>query len=355
MLNKVNTYDSAWTELNAALRNTEAAVGLGGAVGALEENQRQTGFIKDQLSGVERFVFQHPDHPSCYFRVQFNAKRLARFNGAGVSAPPEGVIAAHDGCFLCRDNVIWQQQGAELGYELNVNGKAFHAWMNPFPLLPSHVVVASSVHETQEWAFAPEGGQDIKRVVSDLVALAARMPNFLGFYNGVNAGASIPGHLHYQFFERPPACPIGGTAFPLEAKLRNLTSDGDIPAIETEYPVPVAKWSGDPQTISEGAGRWIDHWAALNEQRILRLTANIIVAAQDGGDVDLYFVPRDRTRPRGETMSGLVGGLEVLGEVVMSTPEERQALDGGEIDFFTVEQILASVRTPLFAELEPRP
>jgi len=350
MLNTLETYNSAWTDLNAALRAREAATGLGGVISALEENQRQTGFIKDQLSGVERHVFSHPDDVSLFFRVQFNAKRLARFNGAGVSAPPEGLVAAHDGCFLCRENVMWQQQGAELGYALDVNGQPFHAWMNPFPLLPSHVVMASAIHETQEWAYAPDGGVQIKRVVRDLVSLASRMPSYLGFYNGVNAGASIPGHLHYQFFKRPE----DGADFPLEARLRGRNDEGDAPIIAADYPVPVVKWTGAPDEVVDAAVRWINHWAAQNEDRIYRLTANIIVSAGPEGDVDLYFVPRDRTRNRGKAMSGLVGGLELLGEVVMSSPEERHALDNGEIDYFIIENILSSVRTPLFAQLDAK-
>jgi len=346
MLDTVNDYNLAWTQLNAALKSTETVSGLTGVISALEENQRQTGFIKDQLSDVERHVFAHPDDPSRFFRVQFNARRLARFNGAGVSAPPHGVLAAHDGCFLCRDNVMWQQQGAELGYALDVNGKAYHAWMNPFPLLPGHVVVASAVHETQEWAYAPDGGVGIERVICDLVALAARMPNYIGFYNGVNAGASIPGHLHYQFFARPEI----GFEFPLEAYMRDHHGAGELPTIAAEYPLPVVKWDGEGKAICDGAARWLDGWARQNADRIYRLTANIIVTSDADGEVTLYFVPRDRTRARGESMSGLVGGLEVLGEVVMSSPEERLALESGEVDYFTIEHILASVRTPLFAE-----
>ena len=84
-----DNYNSAWTQLNDTLSATETESGLSGVISALEENQHQTGFIKDQLSGVERHVFAHPDDPSRFFRVQFNAKRLARFNGAGVSRSEE--------------------------------------------------------------------------------------------------------------------------------------------------------------------------------------------------------------------------------------------------------------------------
>jgi len=40
----------------------------------------------------------------------------------------------------------------------------------------------------------------------------------------------------------------------------------------------------------------------------------------------------------------MIGGLEVLGEVVFSSREEGQRLEGGKIDYHTVERILAAVR-----------
>ena len=343
MLDKVQTYNAAWAKLNSALRDAEAAEGLAGAMASLEENQRQTGFIKDHLTGVERFVYRHPDDASLFFSVQFNAKRMARFNGAAVTIPPDGEEIMNAGCFLCKENVIWQQQGAEMGYELQLDGATFHAWMNPFPLMPCHLVVASAEHETQEWAYAQGGGIEIGRLVRDLLSLASRVPEYVGFYNGVNAGASIAGHLHYQFFRRPLDLPV----FPLESRLLETPGRGDSPVIVTDYPLPVVKWSGKPNVVGNAAVRWIDGWAERNAERMHSLSANIIVSAAGDGGVTLYFVPRDRARACGEGMSGLTGGLEVLGEVVFSTNQERHLIDSGAIDYFFLENILHSVKTPL--------
>lgn len=47
---------------------------------------------------------------------------------------------------------------------------------------------------------------------------------------------------------------------------------------------------------------------------------------------------------------GLIGGLEVLGEIVLSSETDKAWLDPGEIDYFRLSTTLASVRTPL--ELE---
>ena len=348
MLDTVKSYNAAWAKLNTALKDAEAVDGLVGAIASLEKNQRQTGFIKDYLTGVERYVYHHPDDASRFFSIQFNAKRMARFNGAPVTVPPDGAEIAHGGCFLCRDNVRWQQQGAEMGYELDVNGMTYHAWMNPFPLMPCHVVVASAEHQTQEWEYGSGGGVGVGRLVRDLVSLASRTPEFVGYYNGVDAGASIAGHLHYQFFRRPEDLP----AFPLEVRLRDFCSPADTPAIVTDYPLTVVKWSGMPSAIGDAAARWIDEWADRNSERICRLTGNIIVSAALDGIVTLYFIPRDRTRPCGKGISGLTGGLEVLGEIVLSTAEEQQRIDSGVIDYFVIENALHSVRMPLFSDRE---
>ena len=344
MLDTVKTYNAAWEKLNATLRHAEAADGLSAAIASLEENQLQTGFIKDHLTGVERFIYHHPDDSSLFFSLQFNAKRMARFRGGPVTVPPDGAEVAHGGCFLCRENVRWQQQGAEMGYELDVHGRSYHAWMNPFPLMPCHFVVASTEHETQEWAYGQGVGIDPKRLIRDLVSLSSRAPEYVGFYNGVNAGASIAGHLHYQFFKRPQDLPN----FPLEVRLRHYPSRAHTPVMVTEYPLPVVKWAGAPDAIIEAAANWIDQWAERNRLRIHSLSANIIVSTARDATVTLYFVPRDRARPCGQGMSGLTGGLEVLGEIVFSTPEERQLIDSGGIDFFYLENVLHSVRTPLF-------
>ena len=344
MLDKVKTYNAAWKKLNTSLRNMETADGLSAAIASLEENQRQTGFIKDLLTGVERYIYHHPDNTSLFFSVQFNAKRMERFRGGPVTVPPDGAAISHGGCFLCRENVRWQQRGAEMGYELAVNGKSYHAWMNPFPLMPCHFVVASAEHETQEWAYGQGGGIHPARLISDLVSLATRVPEHIGFYNGVNAGASIAGHLHYQFFKRPHDLPT----FPLELRLRDYPFRVETPVIVTEYPLPVVKWSGCPEAIVDAAATWIDRWAERNAHRIHSLSANIIVSTEHDATVTLYFVPRDRARPCGQGMSGLTGGLEILGEIVFSTPEERHLIDSAAIDFFYLENVLHSVRTPLF-------
>jgi hypothetical protein len=342
------TYENIWAELNSRLREIEVGDGgLDGALRELECHQQETGFIKLSLSSVERHIFAHQEDSSRFFRIQYNPERTLRFSGSGISTPPPGFDIKNDGCFLCRDNIRWQHQGAEMGYEVHLGENSYYAWMNPFPLLPTHVVIATTEHTSQEWPVCEEGNLDVAGLLNDLVELAVRMPGYIGFYNGVNAGASIPGHLHFQFFKRPEDEP----EFPLECAARRHREDGRDGIFLEDYPLDVAMWTGAPEEVLAQSSGWIADWAIRNRKRINRLTANFIASSDSDGDtITLYFVPRDRSKAHGNGLSGLIGGLEVLGELVFSSGEDKALLDAGEVDFFSLEKTLACVRTPFYTD-----
>ncbi len=78
------------------------------------------------------------------------------------------------------------------------------------------------------------------------------------------------------------------------------------------------------------------------------MTANFIASRNaNDNDVTLFFVVRDRAKSKAEGFSGLMGGLEVLGEIVLSSPEEKARLDDGQIDYFAVDTALSSLYTPI--------
>jgi len=340
-------YDQAWSNLNSRLRETEAGSGgLTAALAELEAHQRETGFIRDDLSGVERHVFRHPDDPGRFFRVQYNPKRALRFNGAGVATPPPGVELVNAGCFLCRENIRWQHRKAQVGFEITTTGDRYHAWMNPFPLFPNHVVIADDEHVSQEWNMDGTGGTDPGCLLFDLCDMAQRLPGHVGFYNGVDAGASNPDHFHFHFFRRPDDEPV----FPLETRPFDSASPGDIPLWARDYPLPVARWQGGVDEVVREATAWLGLWVAGNRDRLDRLSSNFLVAGNgQEGAVSLWFVPRDRTRPGWNPVDGLVGGLEIFGELVFSGDGQRELLDSGAVDYFYIEKALASVRTAVFA------
>jgi len=340
-------YDNEWAGLNSRLKLQEQLQGsLTEAMLELELHQKRTGFIKDDLHQIRRFNFVHSEHPFRYLRVQFNPRRALRFNGSGVTLPPVGMSSIHNGCFLCRDNVLWQQQGKEIGYEIQVMDTKYHAWMNPFPLLPCHVVISTQEHISQEWELHPQGGLSLENLVGNLVALAKRLPGFIGFYNGINAGASIPGHMHYQFCMRPEDV----VHFPLEQAERDFTHFDDT-GIVRHYPLAIAVWTGDANTVVENAVDWVRYWANQNRAHLDHLTGNFIVAMdEETGNISLFFAPRDRRKARSPHMSGLVGGLEVMGELVFSSEEEGAAIDEGRLDYEQLLKIYKDVYTPFFLD-----
>lgn len=343
-------YDRTWSDLNTRLRETEASGGgLSAALSELEAHQRETGFIKDDLADVARHEFRHPDDPSLAFRVQHNPRRALRFDGSVLGTLPANAGILNDGCFLCRENIRWQQQHAQVGFEIELTGDIYHAWMNPFPLASNHVVIAEEDHISQEWDIKGEaqGGIPLARLLGDLCETAKRMPNHVGFYNGVDAGASIPGHLHFQFFRRSAADPL----FPLEQRVFAEPAKSGAPAMVADYPVAVGRWRGDVGDVVAQATAWVREWAERNQQRADRLSSNFVVSgAGIENGVTLYFVPRDRQKSRWNGVFGLVGGLELFGELVLSSTEEKELAECGKIDYFFVERALASVFTPFFTD-----
>lgn len=341
-------YNNEWVGLNSNLRQREQSKGLlTDALCELELHQKRSGFIKDDLHEIKRFNYVSPRHPFSYLRVQFNPRRALRFNGSGITVPPKGLDSVNNGCFLCRENIQWQQQGKELGYEIEVLDMRYYAWMNPFPLLPCHVVIATQEHVSQEWEMHPLGTRPLNRLIGNLIELAQRLPGFIGFYNGIEAGASIPGHMHYQFCRRPETA----MHFPLEQAERDFT-ELDHTGIVRNYPLAVAVWQGfDAETIMNQAVDWVRYWGQQNQRHIEHLTANLIVSTDPTtGEISLFFAPRDRRRPKSPHMSGLVGGLEVMGELVFSSEEEREAIDKNLVSYDSLCEIYNDIYTPFFLD-----
>lgn len=329
-------YRQLWADLNRELAAVESRDGLAAAIAALEAQQRDAGFIQDDLAEVRRYRFTNPDHPRQYFSVQYNPRRGQRFAGAGRVIPPPGTEPVNDGCFLCRDNIRWQQRGLELGYDLRGANGSWFALMNAYPLMPGHAVLATDSHVAQDLPFQDSGAR-LGEILEDLVDFATRLPGYLGFYNGIGAGASIPGHLHFHFFARPE----GYGLFPLEQTALDCSGPGPVPL--DAYLVNAVYWRGPARQVVTGAGRWIGDWLRAGTQPE-RLSCNLIAVQDPGGEyVHLYFVPRDRQRSHAPEMNGTIGGLEVLGELVFSDPNEKQRLDRNEVDYASVSKILGAI------------
>lgn len=335
-------YESIWSDLNRKLDAVaRSGSGLDAALRALHEQQLALGFIRDDQAKSRRYLLFDPEFSGEHFSAQFNPARAQRFAGAGRKEPPAGTFNLNGGCFLCPDNVLWQQEGREFGYEMEIGERVHVAWMNPYPLLPNHTVIASREHIPQTWRVngSPRPPKSLSSIVADLVDLASRLPGWIGFYNGEGAGASIPHHFHYQFMPRPDEY----GPFPLELAAADALSTECV--VRDAYPLDFAHWRGDADDLLERAVPWLQTWADAAPSD---LTANVIaIGSEELAVLDLYFVPRDVNRPRSPGMSEMIGGLEVLGELIFSSEDEELRLERDEIDYSTIKRIFSSVAVPL--------
>ena len=96
-----------------------------------------------------------------------------------------------------------------------------------------------------------------------------------------------------------------------------------------DYPVTVKHWHGHSREIIDSAERWAMQWQQSFLEDAGNISANIFACCDNEQDeVQLYFVPRDQTRAFSSEMSGMIGGLEILGELVFSKEEEKQTYLG---------------------------
>jgi len=66
--------------LDRVLRQIEASAGLAAAIEALEQQQRELGFIRADARTIERWQLSHPADPARRLSVQFNPLRTSRPN-----------------------------------------------------------------------------------------------------------------------------------------------------------------------------------------------------------------------------------------------------------------------------------
>lgn len=326
--------------LQSELERLHRSGGLALALRGLHRHQVASGFIRDELKEVQRFEFTSPDEAPAYFSVQFNPARARRFAGRGLDQPPAGAISTHGGCFLCPNNIAWQQQGAEKGYRIGLGQNAFVIWMNPFPLASGHAIVATEEHLPQHW---DPVDQPIGQLVDELTELACQVPGWISFYNGVGAGASIEGHRHFHVMPRTS----GLKPLPIELAAERFSGAQDTgrgPARVTgHYPIDFVHWRGPAQVVQAGARQWLCGWQERHADNH-DATANLMACyASNREQLDLYFVPRVRSRSRAEGFSGVIGSFEAMGEIICSTEQERIQIESGQVDYRRIHQLLATV------------
>lgn len=116
--------------------------------------------------------------------IQFNPSRIVS-TSADVSEPS----IRERRCFLCRENRPPEQ--ISMKFE-GRKSKKYDVLLNPYPIFPGHLVIASDRHVAQSI---------YKRFV-DMLDLAKAFVTHTIFYNGPRCGASAPDHFHFQAAER---------------------------------------------------------------------------------------------------------------------------------------------------------
>ncbi len=211
------------------------------------------------------------------WRVQFNPARVvstgAKVDKASIAARP---------CFLCRDNRPQCQHIHQWGdYEILVN---------PFPIFPGHLTIASCHHEPQS----------VNGHVGDMLRLACDLEGYTVFYNGPQCGASAPDHLHFQ-------------AVPSEYM-----------PLDRRYPFKRHYFIDSQERVGEALSELLDSLSAYGDEPMV----NIALRAVDSSTIEAVVVPRRAHRPQCyDTVKVSPGAVDVFGTLITVSEADFDAVD----------------------------
>jgi len=336
-----------------SIRNTQN--GLSEVLRWLYKQQLDIGFIQDDLTQVKYFCRDNSDHTH-FFSGQFNPRRAERKTGSGRQFTPRGITTnklSDTSCFLCVDNVRWQQRGIQMYYQYEISARKYNVLCNPFPFMPVHMTIASDDHISQTWhVFDPDGKLNkkktedkVRQISEDLYEFSEQLKDFVGFYNGRGSGATIERHLHYHFFMTPDGHP----RFPLQiaaihAQPNEVVDNGvrHLKIDQAYYPLVVFRLVGEKRKVISTVVNLAIRWDELVGDSA---SANIVSIWEDNRQV-IYFIPRNKFFSRAPGMAGMVGGCEALGDFIFSTDWEDEAINRQKIDYEYMWHILQSIRPP---------
>lgn len=113
-------------------------------------------------------------------RIQFNPGRIV-----SSDARIDAQTIRNRQCFFCREGRPSEQKFITYRGEMT----DYAVQVNPFPIFPRHLVIASLSHSRQEIDSSRFG---------DMLSFAKILKNYVIFYNGPRGGASVPDHFHFQ-------------------------------------------------------------------------------------------------------------------------------------------------------------
>ena len=212
-------------------------------------------------------------------------------------------------CFLCAANIA-ECHPMEILVPLELAGRRYFAGANFAWIERNHFTVMSAEHVDQAYS---------RHVLEAILELHQKTSGrFRVLYNGLGVGATIPWHLHLQ---------ITTASLPIEY-LR--------PGREDHYPTTVRRFEmrhGGLDGAHAAAHDWLGRDPANHSLNLLAATVD--------GDPTVFLFPRDQ-RHASANGKGLVGGFEVAGDFVLSSPREEATFDGASV--LTARAILRQVR-----------
>ncbi len=310
-INKNNAYKDAIRSIELARRCNYRIFGIAEAIDdfislQLEVWPEAKARFNDLLNVV---TFDYKDEN---FKVQFNP---ARITSTGARIDKKSI--AERKCFLCDSN-----RPEEQGKLVWLN--KYNILVNPYPILPKHLTIASIEHKRQEFT----------ECMADMIQLSALTPQLLYFYNGPLCGASAPDHLHFQAGEKSnvPLTKLSEKDFQKQKYCKMIYVEGD-----------------DLQTIQREVKDIIDLLPVMEGEYEPRM--NVLVWT-DQLFMDLYItrvvvIPRSNHRPECYYAEGeeqiLVspGALDMAGLMIAPREEDLKKLSPERI-----KQILTECGMP---------
>lgn len=171
----------------------------------LEKQCSDWKLAKENYAALQRVETKTLEVEGFEMHVQYNPSRIVS-SGANVDAASIQKRA----CFLCQENRPLEQQ------EINWHQR-YWLLVNPFPIFPKHLTIASVQHIEQQ----------ISGHFADMLRLSEELPSYVLFYNGPRCGASAPDHLHFQ---------AGNKGFlPLEDQWSKWSEKAEVLVKETNF------------------------------------------------------------------------------------------------------------------------
>lgn len=345
-------YERAREDLSVRLRCLGDLEGdLVSLIEGLCTHQLHAGIVQDDLHALERFQLTSTVDPTRVFYADYNPARSRRHQGAGRAEAPPGWARVHGGCYLCSENILWQQRFGQFPARVPLPSGDFLAWANPFPLGHFHVTLATEAHVPQSWMREEreESLDSLRRRLVDLVHLADRLPRYLVFENGTGAGATLPHHHHFQALRKWP----GLVRYPIEEAARRQEEADRVgsetqPFVLRDYPVAALCWHGTEEEIVASLEadlfRWLVKDGGAEDWR--HLTTNLIASREAAADkrLRLFLIPRNAHITRATGLAGAVASLELAGELVFAQEQERDRIAAGQVSYASVWETLASAQ-----------